>query len=411
MIVYNFDTYKCFLSSDNLKLTTLDDSNKLKIVISQSLYNYLTNSKKKIDNNVVDWDYYKKLTNPYEFIHTPPNNSNKAVAEYSAISRSFYKMIEICVHFNLFKEYETIPINSFHLAEGPGGFIEAMIYMRKNKNDKYHGMTLQNDNKNIPKWNKLKNKFKFINNIHYENGPSGNGDLLNVENFTHCFNKYKNSMNIITGDGGFDFSIDYEKQEISSTKLVLAQIFYALMMQSKNGHFILKIFDVFYYPTIELLYLLNIFYTEVSICKPKTSRFANSEKYLVCKFFRFTDTSNYFPAFLKILSDIQNPCYIKSIFNFNIPLSFINSIEELNCIYGKKQLNMIHNTLMMIQERRNDKIERLRKSNIEKCIQWCSKNNVPCNNFFKPQNIFTKHINSNTKENIITLKNNHSYYK
>ena len=216
-------------------------------------------------------------------------------------------------------------------------------------------------------------------------------------------------MNIITGDGGFDFSIDYEKQEISSTKLVLAQIFYALMLQAKNGNFILKIFDIFYKSTTELIYLLNLFYQEVSVCKPKTSRFANSEKYIVCKFFRFNDTTEFYDSFLKILTSIQKPCYIESIFNFNIPISFINSLEELNCIFGKKQLNTIHNTLMMIQERRNDKIERLRKSNIEKCIQWCSKNNIPCNNCFKPQNIFTKHLNNNCKlkENIITLKQNY----
>ena len=45
-------------------------------------------------------------------------------------------------------------------------------------------------------------------------------------------------MDFLTGDGGFDFSIDYEKQEIASTKLVLAQIIYALMTQKLGGNFV-----------------------------------------------------------------------------------------------------------------------------------------------------------------------------
>ena len=52
-------------------------------------------------------------------------------------------------------------IQSFHLAEGPGGFIEAMIYMRNNRSDLHYGMTLLSEKRNIPKWNKIRSKFKF----------------------------------------------------------------------------------------------------------------------------------------------------------------------------------------------------------------------------------------------------------
>ena len=51
--------------------------------------------------------------------------------------------------------------NTFHLAEGPGGFIEAIADMRKdtdgnyNPNDTYFGMTLIKDNDlSIPGWRK-----------------------------------------------------------------------------------------------------------------------------------------------------------------------------------------------------------------------------------------------------------------
>ena len=37
-------------------------------------------------------------------------------------------------------------------------------------------------------------------------------------NLLYCFEKYGNSMDLITGDGGFDFSIDFNKQETISSK-------------------------------------------------------------------------------------------------------------------------------------------------------------------------------------------------
>ena len=36
--------------------------------------------------------------------------------------------------------------------------------------------------------------------------------------------KYQNSMDIITADGGFDFSIDFNKQEQLSNRLIFCEI-------------------------------------------------------------------------------------------------------------------------------------------------------------------------------------------
>ena len=52
-------------------------------------------------------------------------------------------------------------------------------------------------------------------------------------------------MDLITADGGFDFSLDFNNQEIIITKLLFAQMTYALLMQKQGGSFILKIFDTF----------------------------------------------------------------------------------------------------------------------------------------------------------------------
>ena len=389
MIIYNLTRNNSIIPEKSLRLK-LSYHENLELFISDSLYFFLTKGKQRIDNNVNEWDNYKKITNPYEFIHTPIHNNTRSVSSYEAVSRSFFKMIEIVNFYNILEQFHHRSIKTFHLAEGPGGFIEAMMFLRNNTEDVYHGMTLINENRNVPRWTKLQNKFRFNSRIKYEYGASGNGDLLNVENLEYCFNKYGNSMDMLTGDGGFDFSVNYEKQEASSTKLVMAQIMYAVLLQKKNGTFILKIFDIFRKPTTQLIFLLNSLYENVSICKPKTSRFANSEKYIVCKNFKLENSSVYLDAFKRILTSFEDKGkHIHSIFNFDIPLKFMNEIEELNCILGKKQLNTIHSTLMMIQEKRTDKIDKFTKLNVNKCIEWCKNNNVPYHTKNNQKNIFT----------------------
>lgn len=398
MIIYTFEIIKNKLSLNNFSLK-LNTCEAIQVYVSHSLLHFISKAKKCIDYNVHEWDIYKKIINPYEFIHTPPfqNGYNQqSIANYNAISRSFYKLIEIINFFDLLDVYKDKPIQSFHLAEGPGGFIEAMIYLRRGyyANDNYYGMTLQSSNKNIPKWKKLLEKFRFITSIHIEHGIKNNGDILDPDNYLHCSKLYKNSMDFITGDGGFDFSLDYDKQELHSLKLVFAQVMYALTLQKEGGTFVLKIFDIFYKPSIEILYILNSFYETVSVCKPKTSRFANSEKYIVCKGFLYKNTEMLISVFLKNLVDFENNnTMIESILNIDIPLLFSKEIEELNVIFGKKQLSTIHTTLMMIQEKRVDKIEKLRKNNIEKSMKWCEINNFPYNPIFKPKNVFTKRSN------------------
>ena len=68
-------------------------------------------------------------------------------------------------------------------------------------------------------------------NIHIEYGKDNTGNLYNHINLQYCKDKYKNSMDIITGDGGFDFSIDFSQQEKMAFRLIFTQVAYAITMQ------------------------------------------------------------------------------------------------------------------------------------------------------------------------------------
>ncbi|MPC39189.1 Cap-specific mRNA (nucleoside-2'-O-)-methyltransferase 1 [Portunus trituberculatus] len=50
-----------------------------------------------------------------------------------------------------------------------------------------------------------------------------------------------------------------------------------------NGHFVCKLFDVFTPFSVGLIYLMYRSFKYVSIHKPNTSRPANSERYIICK--------------------------------------------------------------------------------------------------------------------------------
>ena len=365
-----------------------DEPNKEEeIFMSNSLNHYLSNIKQQIHEYSNYWDYYKKLTNPYEFIHTQVPEIKFSICKYKPLSRSFFKMIEIINTFSFLCEKNTI--NCFHLAEGPGGFIEAFNYKRNNKGDKYYGMTLISDDINIPSWKKSSHFINNNSNVIIEYGSTKTGDLFIKENLLYCNDNYGNTMDYITADGGFDFSVDFNKQEELSMKLIIAQIFFAIIMQKEGGNFVLKIFDIFKFKTVEIIFLLANLYDYVYIYKPYTSRVANSEKYVICKNYKNnneTINKEIINNFDYLLNNIDN---IYSLFNITLPKLFLKKIEEINAIYGQQQIENINTTLNFIREFINIKHNNYNLSDSENddVIEDKESNTLLNNNLLESSNI------------------------
>ncbi len=349
--------------------------------VSFSLANYLYEIKKKIEEKGIEWDTYKKYTNPYEYIHGNVPYKKKSISKYKPLSRSYFKMLEILKTFEFSFENK---INTFHLAEGPGGFIEAIANYRQNQQDYYIGISLLDDKNdpNIPSWKKSEQFLKQNTNVFIETGKDKTGDILSLNNFLYCKDKYASSMDFITADGGFDFSTNFNKQEVNVNKLLFAQVVYAIVLQKKKGSFVLKIFDCFMQHTVDIIYLLSSFYQRVYIMKPHSSRYANSEKYLICKNFMYSSCENFFPyllnAFTKMITvESEN---IHRFINAPISNYFITKLEEFNAIFGQQQIENIYYTISLIDSKNSqEKIDNLIKSHINKCIQWCNKYDVPYN--------------------------------
>jgi 23S rRNA U2552 (ribose-2'-O)-methylase RlmE/FtsJ len=349
--------------------------------ISNSLSCYLYEIKEKLDKCEKDWDVFKKYTNPYEYIHTSIPLKKKCIAKYKPLSRSYFKMIEMVHSFAL--QFDSKPIRTFHLAEGPGGFIEAILNLRNCPHDFYIGMTIidEENNPNVPGWKKTEYFLNQNKNVYIEKGADGTGNILSLSNLIHCRDKYASSMNLITADGGFDFSLDFNSQEVNIARLLFAQICFAITMQKKNGCFILKIFDCFMQHTVDLIYILSSFYDKVYIIKPHTSRHGNSERYIVCKNFIHSSCESFFQyiykAFEKMSQIPENKC-ISRFLNIPVPYYFLMKLEEFNAILGQQQIENIHFTISLIDNKhKQEKIDSLIKTNIQKSIQWCVKHNVP----------------------------------
>lgn len=370
---YLYQYIECFFTEGEIPLP----------IVSNSLSFYLNEIKKRIDSKEQEWDTIKRYTNPCEYIHTLIPSKKKSIAKKKPLSRSYFKMIEILRFFNLL-DINDVKITTFHLAEGPGGFIEAMVNVRNNTNDKYIGMSILDDKNdpNIPGWKKSKSFLQENTNVMIDHGIDGTGDILHLENFKYCKETYGNKMYLVTGDGGFDFSVDFNNQEHYILKLLFGQVCYALVMQKRGGHFILKLFDCFLHHTLDILAILSSLYEKVYITKPQTSRYANSEKYIVCKNYIGPNCNIIYSYLYKALETvISNEKPVLRLLNIPLTLLFTTKIEEYNAILGQQQIENIHYTLNLIDtNNKEEKYNTLLKNNVKKCIDWCIKFNVPYNN-------------------------------
>ena len=326
--------------------------------IDEKLLTNLYKNKCKIDNiDINKWEKYKKLHNDYEYIYTSSNKS-KNISDIIPISRSYFKIHEILKDFNI-NDLEYCSC----IAEGPGGFINCLL---NNYDIKcIYGITLLSNDRKIPFWST-----KLFNNPRvYLNKYKNTGDIYSKKTCDNFINNSKKS-DLVTSDGGFDYSTDYNKQELLSYKLIYSEIYIALNIQKENGTFILKVFDIFYHNTIQLLYLLYLSYDEVFIYKPTVSRISNSEKYIICKGFK-----GFNKEIIDILSNYYNNVYELYL---ELPNKFIDIIKEYNNIFVQNQIDYINEILKFNCKNINDRI----KKQVRNSKEWCEKYNIPINKDF-----------------------------
>lgn len=417
--------------------------------INTKCQNELRNAKSLIDdgNNNFFWDRVRMMVNPYELIYftSKKNQTNKihCVAAMEPLSRSFFKMIEMGNQTLGELINSPRPITTVGLAEGPGGFIEALVWLRSqaistnksnisvrlpvsaNAYDKYYGITLLDGQSiEIPSWKKSSQFLQVYPQVNILTGADGTGNLYSIANLNYLASRFAiNKADLVTADGGFDFNTCgvYNCQEQTASKLILAEIIGCLAVLRCGGKFICKFFDLNNKLTSDLLYLLQCHFTELIIFKPKTSRLANSEKYIIASGFRGC-APDVFKSLLNLLErwntiDAENEDVIQqistnwhiastkhtnttfrtinSIFEIGIeipqsaptfipiktaPNSFYSYLNRIICEMNQIQVANINQTIEIINEQlffNSEWQDKTREKQIENARCWCLENGIP----------------------------------
>jgi len=304
--------------------------------------------------------------NPYEYIFSKVPGSKFSVSKLKPKTNLFYDFLEIATTLNIFDFYKEESIRSLHITPNHSDSIDCFEMLRENFTDDISCYNYLNDDvfKNIGF-----NKYDFI--------------FLEVNNET--FNTYIYSL-------------------IEFLMIILRN-------QNYNGSCVIKISHVFHKPVIDVMFFLTSLFEKVYIIKPNTNNVTTFDKYVVCKnFYIGKDKTtflklNYYRllVFLKKL-DNKN---IHSIFDFDIPYYFTMKLDDMNIITGQQQLESLNVVINVLRNKnKEDKIDLMKKSNIQKSVNWCEKYKIPCNKFTEKTNIFLPIIKEvNSANNINNLNN------
>jgi hypothetical protein len=343
----------------------------------------LTMIKEKIEplEKIHKWELLKKKSNPYELVYTHDSSDcPSSVCILKPLSRSYFKMIEMLQVSQFFERLPkgTQKLRSSHVAEGPGGFIEAFLDRTEGNRQtaqKSYAITLKPVNNHIPGWRR---SHQFLQRhpevkIHY--GADGTGDIYiseNQESFIKLHDPLKSHL--FTGDGGFDFSSDYENQEKSVYPLLIASSLIGLQVLLPEGTFVLKLFDAYSSVTQHIIRCISLCFKEWSLYKPATSRPCNSERYLICRGFKKAH-----PPILQHLHRLQvqwrdSQMYPNTEFFSLFTQAETEYFQRHISQFQQKQLENIQSTLgiQSLEPSKYDWTDQYKKA-----FQWCSQFHVP----------------------------------
>lgn len=350
----------------------------LEPIVSFSLFNFLKEAKTQLknvcDENNINVDEVTKFINPYEYIFSKVPNSKYSVSKLKPENNIFYNLLEIINLLNLFDIFENKNILSIHFSNNSLSTIECMNILREDKNDI---------------------------NISF---PGYIVDYLLINSSSVLITK--NSVDF------FIYDLIYDTKNYNNCVIMLLNIvIHILNYQNENGISIIKFSNFFYKPVIDVLYILCNVFEKVYIIKPNTVNILSDEKYIVCKNFIINNSKNqennvykeeisklinFYKGIMKINENVvinmdlrKNEINITSVINNEYQYFFVNKLEEFNITTGQQQIEA-HDQLINIfkNKNRDEKLENLKKTNIQKCIQWCEKYKIPYNKFTEMFNSF-----------------------
>ena len=328
------------------------------------------------------WDLAKRITNPYELISTHSSRLTlpKSISCIYPLSRSYFKMIEILTHLQFFDRHKETKLKSLHICEGPGGFIEAFFSMAEDKRrhiQNSYAMTLRSTHTVIPGWRRATNFLQKHPNVQLIYGPTKTGNIYEPCNQDECVKVTTTGAQLVTADGGFDFSDDFHAQEKSIIRLIVSSSLILLRSVAFEGDIVLKLFDCNSPLTRDIITLLSSCFVSWTLYKPVTSRPCNSEWYFLGRSAIRSRTS-----VINMLTQIRDglacepPISYVRILEANPLESFLKELQEKRCV---KQMEALKQVLSFCHNKEAISHEQLWSSQKKSCVEWCNSFRIACN--------------------------------
>jgi hypothetical protein len=319
----------------------------------------------KLEDTVTNMtlDYINKIVNPFEFIHTNVPGSLISVSKVKPDSNIFFELYEIfqlCDILNLNQLSKTSQLKIAHITSNYSSTTYLLNLLREENED-----------------------ISIVSDFDYNNI---------CEKFVT--NTFSTKIDL--------FIFEYKDEDYTNMnqyiKNVLLTFYIIIKFQSNNGSCIIKLDNIFYKIIVDVIFILSCVYDKVFLIKPSLSNISKGERFLVCKNLNYISimNSNLLVQLEEVLrqrlinySNSLSNKNIHSILYNEIPYYFLNKIEESNSIIGQQQLESWGQIINIFKNKNKDeKIESLKRNHIQKCIQWCEKNQIPHNKFTDKINIF-----------------------
>ncbi len=180
------------------------------------------------------------------------------------------------------------------------------------------------------------------------------------------------------------YNIDFKSKSKKQMDLIIAnnedllnQLLFTLNYQEKNGNLVFKMFDSFSIINVKIIYILSCLYEQIYVYKPFTSRPSESEKFIICKKFKYTsddkNIKNLVSDIEKIIEMSKSNKYLNDIFiDFDVPDDFINSIKFINIKLANIEQIQVNEIIKYIQENNyfGDKYHTFKNNQITASKWW-----------------------------------------
>ena len=318
-------------------------------------------------------EYINRIINPFEFIHTNVPGSSLSVSKVKPSSNLFFELMEVFQLCNITDILSVKKqINIAHLTSNNSSTIDLLNMLREDNDD----------------------------------------SIIDIEfDYNTIYKNLIETPLVVKVDL---FIFEFKEEDYIDTRQYINNMLLVLYIivnnQSNMGTSVIKIDNIFYKSIVDILFIFSAIFDKVFLIKPSISKVTKGERFIICKnldidVISHTKLLQQLDKYFKESSINVITNNIHSIIDNNIPYYFSNKIEESNAVIGQQQLEAYDQIINILKNKnKDDKIEVLKRSHIQKCIQWCEKNQLPHNKFVERVNIFLNVKKKDEVENELDKK-------